>query len=215
VAAAKVNFDRLLQELQRRGALLEADAVLPSVARMVIGGQYKGSWWAHPLANRIYMLGRELGHRDDVLLVRLISGKMTFVHRRLWPDLYAIAAARESWQFEGLAQPARRLFAEIRERGLIRTDQMTGGRSRKSLGDDARALESRLLILGEEIHSESGAHAKALESWQHWSLRAGFKPPDEDAEAARGRFDQIAAELNSRCGEGKAGRAFMPWKRLK
>ncbi len=52
-------FDRLFGELQNRAILLEADAVLPSVARMVIGGPYKGSWWAHPQSNRIYMLSKD------------------------------------------------------------------------------------------------------------------------------------------------------------
>ncbi len=209
MSAPKVTFAQLFAELQRRGILLEADAELPSVARMVIGGPWAGSWWAHRLGNRVYMLGQELVAHPEVIVIRLVAGKLTYVHRGVWSDLYAVASAREAWQTDGLPDSARALFAEVVEHGRVRTDELRARRGRKSLGDDARTLEARLLIFGEEIHTDHGVHAKALEAWEHWAARIGFKPAPVSAAAARGRFEQLIAELHSR----SPGRAFTPWSK--
>jgi hypothetical protein len=209
MSAQKVSFEQLVAELQRRGILLEADAVLPSVARMVIGGPWPGSWWAHPLCHRVYMLCQELLDYPDVIVIRLVMGKMAYVHRRVWSDLYAVASAREAWQTGGLPDSARALLAEVMEHGRVRTDELRARRGRKSLGGEARTLEARLLIFGAEVHTDRGAHAKALEAWQHWAARIGFKPAPVSATAARARFEQLVAELNSR----SPGRAFMPWSK--
>ena len=207
--SAAVGFEQLFEELRSRGLLLEADPVLPSVARIVIGGPYKGSWWAHPLSNRIYMLSQQLEHRPDVLFVRFLSAKMTHIHHRMWPDFYAVATARERWQFEALPQSAKALLAEVGRSGRLRTDQMPSLGSAGKLGADARLLEAKLLVHGEEVHTQSGAHAKAVESWPHWAARVGFAPVAASAESARARFDQIVQALNSQ----HAARALTPWNR--
>ncbi len=132
---------------------------------------------------------------------------MTHVHRRIWSELYAIATAREPWQFEGIPESARELFAAVTNGGRVRTDQMLGRGSRRSLGSDARSLEARLLVFSEDIHTDSGAHAKAIESWEHWAGRIGFSPSRVSATSARERLDRIAQELSAQHG----GRSFMPW----
>lgn len=209
MSTSSAGFDHLFEELQRRGILLEADALLPSVARIIIGGPYQGSWWAHPLSNQIYLLSRKLEHHRDVLFVRLLSGKMTHIHRRMWPDFYAVAGSQQPWQFAGLPESAKALLARVNKSGRLRIDQMPGRLSRKTLGEDARLLEASLLVFGEEVHTDSGAHAKALESWEHWAARSGFSPAALSAESARERFDQVVAQLNRQY----SARAFMPWDR--
>ena len=74
------------------GVVLEsARGPVPSLAAEIAGGPIKGSWWAHPKSQEIYKLTRALRDNDDILVCRLVDGKVTFVHRRLWPSLVAAA----------------------------------------------------------------------------------------------------------------------------
>ena len=60
------------------------------------------------------------------------------------------------------------------------------------LGDVARELEKRLLVVGTQFHSESGAHEKRLETWDHWIKRKKFKPARISIEAAKNHLETSA-----------------------
>ena len=78
--------------LAEHGMLLEsARGPLPSVAALVAGGPIRGSWWAHPNSHEIYAVVNGLADSPDVLRMRLVGGKVTLVHRRLWPALVRVA----------------------------------------------------------------------------------------------------------------------------
>jgi hypothetical protein len=51
----------------------------------------RGSWWAHPKAIDMFRLSRSIRSSPDVLVCRLVDGKITYVHRRLWPALVRLA----------------------------------------------------------------------------------------------------------------------------
>jgi hypothetical protein len=51
----------------------------------------RGSWWAHPKGNQIFQLSRAIRRSPDVLVCRLVDGKITYIHRRLWPALVSLA----------------------------------------------------------------------------------------------------------------------------
>ena len=68
-------FDEALAELRRRGLLLAHDALFPSLTRLTIGEPIRGSWWAHPLSNDVYMVSQHCG---EVAMVKLVSGKETY-----------------------------------------------------------------------------------------------------------------------------------------
>ncbi len=51
----------------------------------------RGSWWAHPKGNDIFLCSRAIRKSADVLVCRLVGGKVTYVHRRLWPALVRLA----------------------------------------------------------------------------------------------------------------------------
>ena len=46
---------------------------------------------AHPKANTIFLCSRAIRESADVLVCRLVGGKVTYVHRRLWPALVRLA----------------------------------------------------------------------------------------------------------------------------
>lgn len=192
------QVERALRELERDGLLLETDAKLPSLVALVAGGPVRGSWWGHPLGHTIYATGAALREHPDVLFVKLVAGKSTLVHRRLWPAVLAVARAGEAWQMDGLSDEARALRARVEREGQVAAS-----------GPPARELETRLLVCGADVHSESGGHARALESWGRWSKRVGLTVIRVSAEEGRAELDLALAEINGRC----AGSARLPWQK--
>jgi len=78
--------------LVEHGMLLEsARGPLPNVAEMVAGEPIRGSWWGHPAGHAIYDALNSLAASPDVVRTRLVNGKVTLVHRRLWPALARLA----------------------------------------------------------------------------------------------------------------------------
>jgi len=78
--------------VRKHGIILESAAgAVPSFAAAVAGGPIRGSWWSHPRSHEIFELTRAIRARDDILVCRLVNGKVTFVHRRLWPALVRVA----------------------------------------------------------------------------------------------------------------------------
>lgn len=72
--------------LEEHGILLEAaQGPIPTVAELIVGEPIRGSWWGHPAGNEIFRATRALRDSPDVLVARLVNGKVTFLHRRLWP----------------------------------------------------------------------------------------------------------------------------------
>jgi hypothetical protein len=70
------------------GMLLQsARGPLPNVAELVAGEPIKGSWWAHPKSDAIFTALNKLADSPDVVRLRLVKGKVTLVHRRLWAAL--------------------------------------------------------------------------------------------------------------------------------
>jgi len=204
-------FQDVLSKLVTYGFLLESDTKLPSVCGLITGGPLPGSWWSHPLAQEIFQVNEQLEDHPDVLITKIVSGKVTFVHRQLWAEIVAIGTAKQSWQTAGLSAPARELLSIVKKAGFLRTDQMVGRSSstakKDKPGDIARDLERRLLIHAEQIHTESGAHAKALETWEHWSKRNSFTPSAIEAEEAKKNLEERLSKLN----EEFDGSARLPW----
>ncbi len=84
-----MDVHRLLEE---HGILLEAaHGPIPSVAELVAGEPISGSWWGHPAGDEIFQATRALRDCSDVLVSRLVNGKVTFVHRRLWAAVVRMA----------------------------------------------------------------------------------------------------------------------------
>ena len=65
---------------------------LPNLAEAIVGGAIRGSWWGHPKGKEIFRTARAISENPDVLMCKLVEGKITYVHRRLWPALIKIAS---------------------------------------------------------------------------------------------------------------------------
>jgi hypothetical protein len=74
------------------GIVLESGrGPVPSFAQAIVGKPIRGNWWAHPKGNMIFLCSRAIRNSKDVLVCRLIGGKITYIHRRLWPALVRLA----------------------------------------------------------------------------------------------------------------------------
>jgi hypothetical protein len=167
------------REIEEHGILLVNDPVLPSVTRLVAGEPVRGSWWGHPKGHEIFAVLEALEDDPDLLLVKLVSKKNTFVHRALWPELFAVAASGEEWQTRKLARAAAALRKDVEAAGTVRLS--------REQANAGRELEERLLVHGSQIHTETGAHAKILTSWKRLAKErnvsfARIQPEDARAE---------------------------------
>lgn len=92
--AARSPASRWLAFVEQHGVVLaSARGPVPSVAEAVAGQPIIGSWWAHPRGKAIFAALSEIDDSDDVRCFKLIDGKVTFVHRRVWPALACLAAS--------------------------------------------------------------------------------------------------------------------------
>lgn len=91
VTARDVRMARAFVE--KHGIVLQSGrGPVPSFAAFVAGEPIRGSWWAHPAAHLIFALAEAVIDSGDVLVCRLVAGKVTYVHRRLWPALVKLAS---------------------------------------------------------------------------------------------------------------------------
>ena len=170
--------------LDKYGLLLLQDKILPSAVGIITGEKVSGSWWSHPRANEIF---RKLQALDDVLTVKLIAGKVTFVHERLQPAVAAVGRAREPWQMRGLKPSARKLLARVDTEGTVRAS-----------GPTVKQLQERLLVNAHEEHTESGRHETVLEPWP-----GGRMSPETGRHQLEKAASAIGAELHD-----------LPWNRF-
>lgn len=78
--------------IRRRGVVLEsAHGPTPSLAELVVDAPIRGSWWSHPRSHEIFETLNRARSSSAVVATRLVRGKVTLVHRRLWPALARLA----------------------------------------------------------------------------------------------------------------------------
>lgn len=186
---------RLIQELEKAGLILEQDKKIVSLVGIVTGETLRGSWWSHPRAREIFSTLSALRDHPDVLFVKLVGGKVTLLHRRLWPAFLAVARSNEPWQTAALSPDARKLLTRIRR-----------DRTASASGSAARELQERLLVHAAEVHTENGAHAMALEGWDAWAKQVKTRSISEAGEGRR-LLEEAAEKLGIRP-------ATLPWHRF-
>jgi hypothetical protein len=92
-----MNPAQAIQFVKKHGVVLEsAHGSVPNLAETVTGERIRGSWWAHPKSQVIFRLTRAVRDSDNILVCRLMHGKVTYVHRRLWPALVRAAKQFDS-----------------------------------------------------------------------------------------------------------------------
>jgi len=85
--------------VRHHGVVLQAArGPVPSLAEAIAGGPIRGSWWGHPKGHDIFRVAEAIRESPEVLVCKLIDGKVTYIHRRLWPALVKLASRFEQKQ---------------------------------------------------------------------------------------------------------------------
>jgi hypothetical protein len=79
--------------VKKHGVVLQSaqHATIPSLANEIAGEKIRGSWWGHDKGQQIFRALVALDDSPDVVALKLVGGKLTLVHRRLWPALATLA----------------------------------------------------------------------------------------------------------------------------
>jgi hypothetical protein len=86
--------------VEEHGVVLESGrGPRPNLAEAVAGGPIRGSWWGHEHGRDVFRATPAVRQNDQILVCRLL-GKITYVHRRLWPALVRLAGLLDR---EGIA----------------------------------------------------------------------------------------------------------------
>jgi hypothetical protein len=84
--------DEAMAFVREQGVVLvSAHGPVPKVTEWIAKEPIHGSWWSHPKSRDIYRTLERLSASPDILVCRLVGGKITWVHRRLWPALVRVA----------------------------------------------------------------------------------------------------------------------------
>ena len=100
-----MNHREALEFIKKQGAVLESAAgSRPSFVETVAEESISGNWWSHPRSHEIFALTRKIRESDEVLVCRLIDGKITYLHRRLWPTLVRAAEHFDARRLAGVKE---------------------------------------------------------------------------------------------------------------
>jgi hypothetical protein len=207
--AASHTLQRIEREFERIGLLLQHDAELSSFTAMVAGEPIAGSWWSHPLAHPIYDLLQTFTERSGSLRTKLVDGKVTHIHRRLWPAFLVRVRHLDPARVHRLSPAAQALHERLREQPTVRTDELrrSGFADAKQVTKAIRELELKLLIHTDDVHTDSGAHAKVLMTWTTWADGRQIAAPELSLAEASAQLDEAVQAL----GHGARRRPKLPW----
>jgi hypothetical protein len=183
------------------GLLFVSDPKRPNAIQVLTGEFPRGTWWSHPKANEIYDILQTVERHPDVLLAKLLAGKVTIVHRALWPALLAVVTAREGWQVDGLSPGAARGLSILDEAATSDSEPPPISRT------VTKELEARLLAQSQSVHTSSGKHETRLQPWKTWAASAGCSWPPPAASQltdAKRALEAAAARLTAL--------PALPWK---
>lgn len=184
---------KVLIAVEQFGLLMQADKNLPSVVTLVVGKPVCGSWWGHPKGDTIHIINNELKEHPDIITTYLVSRKITYVHRRIWPALFGVAMSADPWQNKDIGFHARRIFKCVTQRDFVRSDDQNifGKMSTVERRSSIRELERRLVVHSIDTHTESGTHAKTLQTWERCGVQKRFRGNPLATNKAYKRIERI------------------------
>ena len=193
---ARASSGEPLSALVREAGVIPEGALVDAVA----GEPVRGSWWGHRSSHTIFHALQRLEDDPEVFLCKLLEGKQTYVHRRLWPALVRVQAERTLWP--ALSVAAGRLLARVERDGAV-----------TAKGPLRLELERTLRVAARTEHTPSGAHRVVLTPFaSHFSAehrRAARRLSLEEAQAALG-MDGGPKAGALRGNSGRRGRGKAP-----
>jgi len=158
-----MNAKLALSFIRKRGVVLaSAKGPVPRLTEAIAGEPIKGSWWSHPKSRQIFRVLQVVSDSNEVLVCRLVDGKVTFVHRRLWPALVRVVerfpANRLAQVHEEHTTSGRHVTREVPfpkwvpPQVMKHAEEMSEEEALATLGDWALRLEEDGLVLRRSKH---------------------------------------------------------------
>src|ERR1041384_1144953 len=85
------TLEEALSFVETNGIVLESAHGRVATFADFVAGERVSRWWSHPKGRLIFALTRAIRDSTDVLTCRLVDGKVTYIHRRLWPALVKLS----------------------------------------------------------------------------------------------------------------------------
>jgi hypothetical protein len=187
----KKELSKFYAEFNKHGIFLLSDPVLPSLVTLIAEKPVKGSWWGHPKGHLIYNLSQKIEDDPDILTIKLINKKITYLHKRHWNAFFSLVTSKSDWQLKGLSISHRSLMEMVQKNGSIRADDNSFNKTPTEIGKIAAKLEEKAIVYSQGLHTNSGKHVRLLKSWKRLirDLRYPFKKVK--AEEALCYFDDL------------------------
>ncbi|MBK7963293.1 MAG: hypothetical protein IPK04_20160 [Bdellovibrionales bacterium] len=196
---------KIFRLLEKHELLLVQDKAFPNIVTEITCENIVGSWWGHPLANPIYNGLRWLEHNHSILVVKLIDGKVTYVHENLFADIFSIVCKSRDWQLRKLKAEDHQILKYISKKKHISSDdaQLTelSEDPKKSLAN----LEKKLLICSVEKHTQSGKHIKDYMVWEKSSIAI---PNPNNYLESKTHINNLVGSLSKKTG----AKVKLPWQ---
>lgn len=196
---------------ERRMVMLTGRSALPILTEAIAGREIRGSWMADPEVHRIYrVMNRIDAGTHGISQVRLILGKEVLIDDELSPAVQRVASdrGRIARAREALTSTARRLLQELEGEGQVRMDEWKV--PTKEARPARMLLETQLLAVGEELHTENGYHTSVLRLWKASTIakRFGTSAKKMTYEAAQDMLLEAALKAAVVASEREARRWF-------
>jgi hypothetical protein len=198
--------ERVRAVLDREGLLICHDAEVDSAVTIIAGEPIKGTWWSHPKGGLVYDALGAL--EEDIAWPKLVKGKMTLVHKKLWPSLWITGTSRALWQTRQLKEDARWLLEKVVQKRSIRSDKLDLPAGSRKMGAVVTDLEQRLLVCTRSEHTEGGHHARFVETWDVW--RGQVKLDTKKRPTLESALDALTKPVAKLAG-GASLRGWLPW----
>jgi hypothetical protein len=144
--------------VREHGVVLVSGAgTVPRLSDAVAGEAVRGSWWAHPRAKAIFDALQVACDSPDVLVCKLVGGKQTLVHRRLWPALVRCA---DRFPAERLARVRQEHTASGAHRNVITAFPAWVDAETRALADAMDAARASALLAEAGVELQSGKSPK-------------------------------------------------------
>lgn len=195
---------KIYKLLQKDKILLLQDKSFPNIVSKIVEEKIFGSWWGHPLANSIYNGLGWLEHNQNILVIKLLDGKVTYIHEGLFADIYSIVNETRDWQTKKLKPDELNLLKYISKKNRVLSDDPKLKEFAKDPKKSLATLEKKLLVYSAEEHTESGKHVKEFIPWKKSKI---FTKDLTDYETAKSNIEKIVTKLNKE----SSSKAKLPW----
>lgn len=153
------DIKKIIKIIEQHGIFLQQDKTRDNLVSLITGEFLSSSWWNHRDSHTIFRILEELSESPQLTLCKAVSGKVTFIHHRLWTALYTIGICKETWQIKPLKKDEALLFQKIELNKKL-----------ENPGKPVKRLEKLLLIHSLQVHSAAGKHITIARSWDDWAV---------------------------------------------